>query len=1005
MVNKVAKYISSTEFKSLLDYYISCLEKEDLLSLTFNFKSDGKKFYSNIFQKEEFFHGKKEQVILEKSENLDSFFQNYKLVQNNKSLFYGYPIVMDSGGKVSPIFFTELLYEEKDDKIIFTKVSVNPEFNHYILAQNGFELEEINKIHNELDEEDNFLSKLESILEILNFSNVSVSSSLDPKKLEIDSNLQLVNKAMLYSGERTGIIYGLLVELQKLKRKSFDECESSSLNCFLDCNSTNIAGENTNKNLLEVFQLNDSQEESTLSALTKPITVVTGPPGTGKSQVVLNIIANAVYNDKTVLFASKNNKAVDVVIEKLNAILTEKLIIRMGHRFHRRNAKSGIDNLFLNKNSIRVPSDFEKNISNLENVNSEINSIKEQLKLMSELNNNIDDSQNKMNSFIEQLPKDLYDICKDDSYEEIDKFTLESKIKNLFVDNIGIFRKIMNKIFPTIYRKKQQELFQNYYNTLNSSFKKYLDKHITLETEHIEKALRWILFFKQIEILKEDISSAKDKLAEFPSIYELKNRLGRFHSERIKLSRSIFENYWLKKIKNTEIDDQNHISRYFDASEKLETWIEERSLWEQLLSDQEYAIQEILSFLPVWVVTNLSAKNSLPLKCRLFDLLIIDEASQCDIASALPLMYRAKQVTIIGDPKQLKHISILRESQDKSIASEKNIENLFLDFSYTKNSLYDLAERTIKEKNELPILLNEHYRSHPDIISFSNKYFYERKLNILTDENNLISEKYVKKRISWNDVKGKTVHSKSPYCIEEADKVVDQVIELLEKFHQSNLKNVSFGIVTLFRAQMELIIEKIKKIEHLKDMNITVGTAHRFQGDEKDIIIFSPAISEGVKRNTLNWIHSTNQLLNVAITRAKSGLIIVGDKQKCSEAKGLLGDLVEYVETNRTTEINFDSSIERVLYDELVKNGIKITPQYWIKIKDKKPYRLDFALFINSRKYDIEIDGDKAHSQSDDYDILRDTHLRMEGWKVRRFQANEIQNNLAGVVEEIKRLY
>jgi len=203
---------------------------------------------------------------------------------------------------------------------------------------------------------------------------------------------------------------------------------------------------------------------------------------------------------------------------------------------------------------------------------------------------------------------------------------------------------------------------------------------------------------------------------------------------------------------------------------------------------------------------------------------------------------------------------------------------------------------------------------------------------------------------------------------------------------------------------MELIADMIKKTSELKNMDIAIGTTHRFQGDEKDIIIFSPAISQNIKQTTLNWIHTTTQLLNVAITRARSVLIIVGDKKKFYDAGGFLRSLAEYSESKKQLDVNFDSPIEERLFKELVKEGIKILPQYETKIRGEKPYRLDFALFINNDKYDIEVDGDKAHSQKIESDILRDIHLRMEGWKIRRFQANEIQNNIKRVIEEIKRL-
>ena len=759
----MTEHISHEKFISLLDYYITCIEKEDMLSLTFNFKSDGNKFYSNIFQKEELFHSRKEQVILKKSTELENFLRNYKFTQKDTPLFYGYPLVMDTAGKISPIFFIELLYEEKNDSIVFTKLSVNPEFNHYILAQNGFQFEEINKIQNEFQEEDDFLSKLEEILNLLDLNKENISPSLQSNKLELQSYLQLINKVILYVGERTGITYGLLQELQSLKKKSIDEIKSGSLAYFLDVDETNTVNGTTDKNLLEVFPINTSQEESVISALTKPLTVVTGPPGTGKSQVVLNIIANAVYHDKTILFASKNNKAVDVVIDKLNSLLSKKLIVRMGHRLHRRNTESEIKSLLLYKSSIKIETDPEHEISVLKDINMQINTINKELDRMAELNNTIDQLQNKIDSMASQLPVDLYVLCTQDSFQKINKFKLETDLDKFFNKKQGFIQKILEILFPARYRKKCHDVFHFYYSTLSSSFRGYLDKNIDLSTNNIEKTLRWLLTFKQIEIWREELAVTKKELSKISSSYELKKRLVELHEKRCEVSRPLFENYWLQKIQETNIEDQNHVSRYFDATEKLETWVEPQTLWKELLVSQVDELQKICQFLPVWVVTNLSAKNSIPLKNTLFDILIIDEASQCDIASALPLMFRAKQVIIIGDPKQLKHISLLRETQDKSIASEKHVENLFLDFSYTKNSLYDLAERTIKTKNEQPILLNEHYRSHPDIITFSNEYFYDRKLNILTDQNKLIHDQFLKKRISWVNVKGRTVDSKSPY--------------------------------------------------------------------------------------------------------------------------------------------------------------------------------------------------------------------------------------------------
>jgi len=999
----MSKNISSEKFQHLLDYYIKCIEREDMLSLTYNFKSDGDKFHSNLFQKEELFFEKKEQTHLEKSKHLNIFLEEYKLVEKNKSLFYGYPIVLDSKGKVSPIFFNEIFYEEKDDEIIFTKASAEPEFNHYILQREGFNFEEIEKIIIELDEEDGFVLKLEKICEILNLDKKSLSARLDDKKLLLEPRNQLINKAILYSGTRSGIVYNLLSELTRLRKQSSYAMKSSSLSYFLS-GISNDSGYNLEKPIIEIFPMNNSQEHAVKNALTKHLTIVTGPPGTGKSQVVLNIMANAIINNKTVLFASKNNKAVDVVIDKFDSILSKNPIVRMGSREHRRQAREKLENILLKIDEIKISDLPENCIEEIRKINRDIDSINSNIKLMSDLNESIDSCFNKMNDNIKELPLELYISTKDETFEEFDKYKLESDVKHLKNYDTSFFIRLLRVLFKKWYINRIHRFFNNYYSRLPNSFKKYVEKTISLEKEEIIKVLHWILQCKNIDILKNEINDKREKLAKLPSLPELNKHISNLHEKRLKHSRPLFFQHLNMKLKSLDGKEQNHLSRYFDASEKLERYVEGIELFKQLGSDQKQEMYELLNYLPIWVVTNLSVKNSIPFECNLFDILIIDEASQCDIASALPLIYRAKQIVIIGDPKQLKHISLLKDYIDKRIATEQSMEELYLDYTYTKNSLYDLAERTIKEKNENPILLIDHYRSHMDIINFSNGYFYDNKLNILTNSNNLIPDKYLEKRFLWNHIQGRTAPSKSPYCIEEATEVVDQIIHFSQLLKKANIPDVSFGVVTLFRAQMELIERKINESELLKDLNITVGTAHRFQGDEKDIIIFSPAVSEGARQTTLNWIHSTHQLLNVAITRARSGLVIVGNRQKCLEAKGILRDLVEYSDAKKTDEITFDSNIEKILYTELTKNEVNIAPQYWTEVKNKKAYRLDFALFVNGQKYNIEIDGDKAHSQKEDYDILRDIHLRMEGWKIRRYSAIEIQNKLDDVVDEIKRL-
>ena len=76
---------------------------------------------------------------------------------------------------------------------------------------------------------------------------------------------------------------------------------------------------------------------------------------------------------------------------------------------------------------------------------------------------------------------------------------------------------------------------------------------------------------------------------------------------------------------------------------------------------------------------------------------------------------------------------------------------------------------------------------------------------------------------------------------------------------------------------------------------VTVGTAHRFQGDERDLMIFSPVVAPGIETYTERWVATTDQLLNVAITRARASLQVVGHHSRCRGAGGALGEFAAYV--------------------------------------------------------------------------------------------------------------
>ena len=133
------------------------------------------------------------------------------------------------------------------------------------------------------------------------------------------------------------------------------------------------------------------------------------------------------------------------------------------------------------------------------------------------------------------------------------------------------------------------------------------------------------------------------------------------HKSSVKLYK-----YWLQYIA-TQLNDseRQNIADFTSVLQLIENSRQKGTRLEGKIWSQYYRLlPTVQKTLPCWAVTSLSVKSKVPSMPGFFDLLVIDEASQCDIASALPLLFRAKRVVVIGDPKQLTHISQISESQD-----------------------------------------------------------------------------------------------------------------------------------------------------------------------------------------------------------------------------------------------------------------------------------------------------------------------------------------------------
>ncbi len=408
------------------------------------------------------------------------------------------------------------------------------------------------------------------------------------------------------------------------------------------------------------------------------------------------------------------------------------------------------------------------------------------------------------------------------------------------------------------------------------------------------------------------------------------------------------------------------------------------------------ATNSLLNLVSGVIVTSLSVRRSLPFEPKIFDCLIIDEASQCDIASAMPLLLRAKRLVVIGDPQQLRHVSSINEQNEQKLAHSEGVEHLYSRFSYCKKSLFDCAEKTCKDSGGKPFFLAEHYRSQPEIIEFSNRTYYQPKCNIgLIIRTPL--DKNVHKPVLWHDVPSQVDHPRGSLLNHNEAKKVAEITDRIVK-DGSLRDNWTMGIVTPYKRQrnyIESLLRENGSFDMIAD-RLKVGTIHTFQGSEADIMIFSTVVANGADINAAEWISKEEGLLNVALTRARKILHIVGDKSYCDRTPGPLGELAKFVDQLSGQQYREPENTDaRTIVREIITNlGLWYQEEKY-EGDARRSYRLDFVVIgLSGARYNIEIDG-RQHLSTEAIknDDARDTFLKTIEYVVIRFRAITIERD------------
>lgn len=276
------------------------------------------------------------------------------------------------------------------------------------------------------------------------------------------------------------------------------------------------------------------------------------------------------------------------------------------------------------------------------------------------------------------------------------------------------------------------------------------------------------------------------------------------------------------------------------------------------------------SVFPIIFSTNISS-NRLGTPAFKFDLVIMDEAGQCNVAHSLIPICKAENLLLVGDPNQLKPVVLLEDHINDKLMEKFNVPELY---NYKKYSILDVMRS--HDNISKYILIKYHYRCGKKIIQFSNDRYYQSALDL----------SYIKNdgELEFINIKNKNIFDKNS--------AYEEAYEIVKYIQRNNLKDVY--IVTPFVNQQNLI-NKLLKENNIED--IGCGTIHSLQGAEKDTIIFSTALSYKTSKDTYSWIKNNFELLNVGTTRPKNKLVICGDLNainRLSDKKDDLYHLINY---------------------------------------------------------------------------------------------------------------
>lgn len=437
----------------------------------------------------------------------------------------------------------------------------------------------------------------------------------------------------------------------------------------------------------------------------------------------------------------------------------------------------------------------------------------------------------------------------------------------------------------------------------------------------------------------------------------------------------VAEKTWLGVFNNSPDSVRQALQAYLNAVQSMGSGTGVRAIRHRKTARD--AMVRAYKAVPCWVLPQWRVSETIPAEVGLFDLVVIDEASQSDIW-ALPALLRGKKLLVVGDHKQVSPSAVgtaeekIKELSTRYLANQPHGAQMTPD-----KSIYDLA-RVVFAGNS--VMLKEHFRCVPAIIEFSNREFYEGDIKPLRlpKANERLDPPLV-------DVYVKGGYRKGDINPAEAQAIVNEIREILA---DSQFNGKSIGVVTLLGIAQaahiqELVSTQISPSDVLA-RKIAVGPPPVFQGRERDIMMVSMVLGPG-DRAAQNK-NDTYQRFNVALSRARDRMYLFRSVLDTTFKEDTLNArLIQHfkqpfrqdAQKVQSLREKCESGFEVEMFDELTKRGYRVQPQV-----PCGGYRIDFVVEgTEGRRLAIECDGDQFHGPGQwSNDMARQRVLERAGW-------------------------